>query len=57
MHHGTSRDEESRVQLSVGLFWPYIKEVKMAPVLRMDPVPVSQKNETLGPVLDWFLKI
>jgi hypothetical protein len=32
MHHGTSRDEESRVQISVGLFWPYIKKVNMAPV-------------------------
>jgi hypothetical protein len=32
MHHGTSRDEQSRVQISVGLFWPYIKKAKMAPV-------------------------
>jgi hypothetical protein len=50
MHHGTSRDEQSRVQISVGLFWPCIKKAKMA------PVPVSQKNGTLGPVLVWFLE-
>jgi hypothetical protein len=31
MHHGTSRDEQSKVQISVGLFWPCIKKAKMAP--------------------------